>query len=117
MSVILDLTVFPTDQGVSLARFVAPVIAMIQDSGFDHQLSPMGTQIETQTLSEALALIERAQSVLDALGCERVYIVAKFDIRRGACGRLTGKVESVRRQLAGAGSGSRLDPPAEDRGA
>ncbi|MCK7578599.1 MAG: MTH1187 family thiamine-binding protein [Chromatiales bacterium] len=99
MSVILDLTIFPTDQGSSFSRFVAPVIAMIRDSGFEHQLSPMGTQVETDTLPEALAIIERANAILEEFGAERVYVVAKFDIRPGTSGRLTGKLDSVRRRL------------------
>lgn len=99
MSVLLDLSIFPMDQGVSVSRFVAPVIAMIRDSGHDYRLSPMGTVVETATLEEALGLIGRAQSLLDALGCERVYAAAKFDIRRGPLGRLSGKLESVRRQI------------------
>lgn len=99
MSVILDLTVFPTDQGVSVSRFVAPIVAMIGDSGWDHRLSPMGTQIETETLEQALGLIARAQALLDGFGCERVYVVAKFDIRTGPLGRLDGKIDSVRRHL------------------
>jgi uncharacterized protein (TIGR00106 family) len=99
MSVILDLTVFPTDQGASVSRFVAPVVAMIRDSGLDYQLSPMGTQVESATLPEALALIERANGLLESLGCGRVYMVAKFDIRQGPTGRLRSKLESVRHKI------------------
>ncbi|QIK36753.1 MTH1187 family thiamine-binding protein [Caldichromatium japonicum] len=105
MSVILDLSLFPLDQGVSLSRFVAPVIAMIQETGLPHHLSPMGTQVETETLPEALALIERAQTILADMGAKRVYAVAKFDIREGPPGRLTSKIESVR---------ARLDAPPAD---
>lgn len=99
MPVILDLTVFPMDQGVSVSRFVAPIVAMIRDSGLDHRLSPMGTQVETETLPQALDLIARAQALLDELGCERVYAVAKFDIRKGPTGRLSGKIDSVRQRI------------------
>lgn len=99
MSVLLDLSIFPLDQGVSVSRFVAPVIAMIRDSGHDYRLSPMGTVVETASLAESLALIERAQGILDALGCERVYAAAKFDIRRGPVGRLCAKIESVRERI------------------
>jgi uncharacterized protein (TIGR00106 family) len=99
MSVLLDLSIFPVDQGVSVSRFVAPVIAMIRDSGHDYRLSPMGTVVETETLAESLRLIERAEGILDALGCERMYATARFDIRRGPLGRLSGKIESVRQQI------------------
>ncbi|NEV62129.1 MTH1187 family thiamine-binding protein [Thiorhodococcus minor] len=106
MSVILDLAMFPTDQGVSVSRFVAPVVAMIRDSGLDYQLSPMGTQIETDTLPEALDLIARAQSLLDEQGCERVYAVAKLDIRKGPKGRLKGKIQSVEGRIGTLSHGS-----------
>jgi uncharacterized protein (TIGR00106 family) len=99
MSVLLDLSIFPVDRGAGVSGFVAPVIAMIRDSGHDYRLSPMGTVVETDTLPEALAMIERAYEILDALGCERVYATAKLDIRPGQTGRMEGKVESVRRQI------------------
>ncbi|AHF03790.1 hypothetical protein MARPU_07870 [Marichromatium purpuratum 984] len=100
MSVLLELTIFPLDQGGSgVSRFVAPVVAMVRDSGYPHQLGPMGTVVETETLPEALALIERAQAILDAMGCERVYAVAKFDMRKRAEGRLEGKIASVEHRL------------------
>lgn len=100
MSVIIDLSIFPLDQGASLSRFVAPVIAMIEESGHPYHLSPMGTQVETETLSQALALIERAYAILEGMGAKRVYAVAKFDIREGPMGRLSGKIESVQARLA-----------------
>jgi uncharacterized protein (TIGR00106 family) len=98
MSVLLDLSIFPVDQGSSLSRFIAPVVDMIAASGHAHQLTAMGTQIETDTLGEALALIERAQAILADLGCERVYATAKFDIRADSHERLRGKVDSVNRR-------------------
>ncbi len=99
MSVILDLAIFPTDQGASVSGFVAPVIAMIRDSGHAYHLSPMGTAVETATLPEALELIARAQSLLDERGCSRVYAIAKFDIRQGALGRLNGKIEAIHERI------------------
>ena len=99
MSVLLDLSIFPLDQGVSVSRFVAPVVAMIRDSGHDYRLSAMRTIVETGTLEESLELIERAQGIMDALGCERMYVTARFDIRRGPLGRVSGRITSVRQQI------------------
>ncbi|WP_373509491.1 MTH1187 family thiamine-binding protein [Thiocapsa sp.] len=92
MSVLLDLSIFPVDRGAGVSGFVAPVIAMIRDSGHDYRLSPMGTIVETDTLAEALALMERAYTILDALGCERVYATAKLDIRKGQGGGWRGRL-------------------------
>lgn len=100
MSVLLDLSIFPVDQGSGLSRFVAPVVEMVAASGHDYQLTAMGTLIETATLGEALAVVERAQALLAEQGCERIYATAKFDIRTGSSGRLKSKVDSVNRRLA-----------------
>lgn len=99
MSVLLDLSIFPVDQGSSLSRFVAPVVESIAASGHDYQLTAMGTLIETGTLAEALALIEQAHGILAEQGSERVYATAKLDIRANSHGRLNGKVASVHRHL------------------
>jgi uncharacterized protein (TIGR00106 family) len=96
MSVLLDFSIFPTDQGVSVSAFVAPVVALFRDSGHPCRLTPMGTIVETDTLPEALDLIARAHALLEERGCGRVYATARFDIRSGASGRLTGKIASVR---------------------
>lgn len=100
MSVLIDLSIFPMDQGSSLSAFVAPVVGMIAASGHPHQLTAMGTLVETETLAEALALIEQAHLLLAEQGCERVYATAKFDIRAHGSGLLDAKVASVSRRLS-----------------
>lgn len=99
MSVLLDLSIFPVDQGSSLSPFIAPVVEMIAASGHDYQLTAMGTLIETDSLAQALALIESAHAILAEHGCERVYATAKLDIRAHANQRLSGKVASVNQRL------------------
>ncbi|MCC7278241.1 MAG: MTH1187 family thiamine-binding protein [Chromatiaceae bacterium] len=95
MSVLLDLGIFPMDQGASVGAFVAPVVAMIRASGHPYQLGAMGTLVETEDLESALALIGRAHQVLVAQGCRRVYATAKLDMRDGPLGRLEAKVARV----------------------
>ena len=99
MSVLLDLSIFPMDQGEGVSGFVAPVIAMIRDSGQPYRLSPMGTIIETETLAEALAILECAHTILAQRGCQRIYATAKFDIRSGPLGRLEGKIAAVQEHI------------------
>jgi uncharacterized protein (TIGR00106 family) len=95
MSVLLELSIFPTDQGESVSAYVAPVVAMIRESGVDHELTAMGTLIETETLEQGLALVSRAHAILAQAGCRRVYATLKLDSRLGVSGRLRGKVEAV----------------------
>lgn len=99
MSVLLEFAMFPTDQGESVGAYVSQIIQMIRDSGSDYQLTPMGTIIETDTLPEALALVEAAYRILEQAGCARVYSSLKLDIRQGGGNRMQGKLDSVREKI------------------
>ncbi len=95
MSVLMEFSIFPTDQGESVSPYVSEVLRMIRDSGVDYQLTPMGTVIETDELAEALAVVEQASRILQQAGCNRIYSAMKLDIRTGDKGRLKGKIRSV----------------------
>jgi len=95
MSVLMEFSIFPTDQGESVSAQVSEVIRMVRESGLEYRLTPMGTIVETDSVGEALALVERAAAVLESLGCQRVYSAIKLDIRSNQDGRMSGKIESV----------------------
>lgn len=99
MSVLLEMSMFPTDHGESKSEYVAQVISVIRESGFPYQMTPMATIIETNKMSEALDVAKRCYDVLDTLGCNRVYATLKFDIRKGHDNRLKGKVASVEKHI------------------
>ena len=98
MSVLLEFSMFPTDRGESVSADVSQANAAIRDSGHPYRLTPMGTVVETETLPEALAVI---QSAYDALSprSRRIYASLKMDIREGVSGRLEGKIASVERRI------------------
>lgn len=98
MSVLLEFSMFPTDKGESVSPFVSRIIDMIDKSGANYQLTPMGTIIEVGTMREALDIIENAYVQLEP-DCNRVYASLKFDIRKGKSDRLKQKIASVERQL------------------
>lgn len=102
MSVLVDLSIFPIDQGQHLSGFVAPVVQLVADSGHPYKLTAMGTLIETDTLREALALVDQAYDALAAAGCQRVYATLKLDIRDGSIGRLEQKTASIEARLVDA---------------
>lgn len=99
MSVLLEFAMFPTDKGESVSAYVSRVIEMIRESGIPYQLTPMGTIFETDTLEQALAVVQRAGAVLDDAGCNRIYSSLKLDIRKGKSNRLQGKVASIRERI------------------
>ncbi len=100
MSVLLEFSMFPTSdecrEGASVSKYVSRIIDMIDTSGVAYRLTPMGTIVETETLEEALAIVQKAYETLE---CERVYSSLKLDIRRGTDMRLQKKIASVEEHL------------------
>lgn len=94
MSVLLEFAMFPTDKSESVSLYVSRIIQMIDHSGVNYQLTPMGTIIETNTMHEALQIVEKAYQQLSP-DCNRIYSSLKFDIRKGKDNRLRGKVKSI----------------------
>ncbi len=98
MSVLVEFSMFPTDKGESVSSYVSRIIKMIDESGIPYKLTPMGTVFETETMEEALKILDKAYKQLEK-DCNRVYAVAKFDIRKGKSNRLVQKIQSVEKKL------------------
>lgn len=100
MSVLLEFSMFPTSDdcrdGSSVSSQVSKIVDAIDRSGVNYQLTPMGTVIETETMREALDIIELAYEQLD---CDRIYSCLKFDIRKNSQDRLKNKIKSVEKTL------------------
>ena len=81
MSVLLEFAMFPTSddcrEGASVSKQVSKIIDAIDKRDVNYQLTPMGTIVETDTMKEALNIIELAYEQLSE--CERVYSSLKFD--------------------------------------
>lgn len=98
MSVLLEFAMFPTDKGESVSTYVARIERVINAHPYPHQLTAMGTLVETQQVDEALAIIGECYKALQN-DCHRVYCSANIDIRDGREDCLHGKVRSVEEKL------------------
>ena len=98
MSVLLEFAMFPMDKGESVSPYVSKLIKMIRESGVTYQLTPMGTIIETETMPEALAIVQQCYNVLEP-DCDRVYSTLTIDVRKGKSKCLTGKIKSVEKLI------------------
>lgn len=100
-SFLLEFSMFPTSSecrdGASVSKYVTKIIDMVDKSGVNYKLTPMGTVIETQSIDEALDIVKKSYEVLG--DCERVYSSLKFDIRKNCSHRLISKISSVESQL------------------
>jgi len=98
MSALVEFSMFPTEQTQSKSAFVARVLDIVDKSGLEYQLTPMGTIIEGETVEEVLAVINAAYEELQR-DCGRIYSSIKIDWREGPVGRLNKKVGSVEAKL------------------
>ncbi len=98
MSVLLEFAMFPTDKGESVSQYVSKVIDMIRNSGYPYKLTAMGTIVETDTIREALDIVEKSYTVLEPFA-NRVYSSIKLDIRKGKNDRLKTKIESIENKI------------------
>lgn len=94
MSVLLEFAMFPTDKGASVSNEVGKVISMIRGLSFDYKLTAMGTIVETNTVPEALDIVNKAYEILEPHS-DRIYSSIKMDIRKGKNRRLQGKIKSI----------------------
>lgn len=95
--VLVEFSIFPTDKGESVSSYVAQVIDLIDRSGVDYQLTPMGTILEgdwesvNKVVSDCVKLLEGQSN--------RIYMSLKMDYRKGSGSRLKSKVEKVARLM------------------
>jgi len=99
MSVLLNMAMFPTNQGENKSEYVSEIIKLIRECGYPYQLTSMATIIETDKLSQALEIIQKCYDKLEELNCNRVYSTITFDIRKGHENRLEGKVASIEEKI------------------
>jgi len=98
MSILLEFSMFPTDKGESVSDQVSRVIEMIRESGLPYKLTAMGTIIETESMEQALSVVQKAYDLLSE-DAGRIYSSIKIDARSGKTNRLSGKVESIQGRI------------------
>lgn len=93
MSVIVDFSIFPLDKGESVSAYVSKAVKIIKESGLPYRLGPMGTCVEGEW-DEVIGLVGRCfEAMKEDSG--RVYMAMKVDYRKGASGRMNGKIQSI----------------------
>lgn len=93
-----ELSVFPLDKAKEgLSRYVAESIKIIEESGLEFEVHAMGTLIEGP--SDKVFEVIRACHENMTRHSDRVMTTVKIDDRKGAVGRIKGKVQSVEEKL------------------
>jgi len=87
----------PLGKDVSLSKYVAKVIKIVDESGLSYKMHAMGTIVEGEW-DEIMNLIKKCREAL-LEEVDRLLIEIKIDERKGATGRIEGKVLSVEKKL------------------
>ncbi len=98
MSILLNFAMFPTDKGTSVSQYVSKVIKYIDESGVSYKLNPMGTTIETNTMEEALKIVQGAYDILEPVS-DRIYSTISIDARKGRGDRMKAKIASIEKKI------------------
>lgn len=95
--VLLEFSMSPLGKGESVSKYVARSLDIIDKSGVDYRLNPMGTVLEGEW-DEVFDVVRRCFLRMKK-DCNRISCTIKVDYRKGHKGRLTEKTASVERRL------------------
>ncbi len=95
--VLLEFSMSPLGKGESVGKYVSRSLDIIDASGVDYRLNPMGTVLEG-TWDEVFGVVRTCFERMRK-DCKRISCVIKVDYRKGHKGRLTSKTASVEKRL------------------
>ena len=92
-----EFSIVPVGAGESVSTYVAECIKIVEESGLDYRLNPMGTVLEGD-YEQVMAVISSCHQKVASM-CDRVLTTIRIDDRRGAVDALRSKVESVEEKV------------------
>lgn len=91
--VLAEFSMFPTDRGESVSKYVAEILQVIDESEITYQLTPMGTVLEG-SWDEVMNVISLCFRTLEPYS-NRIYSSIKIDYRRGDQSRMKSKTDKL----------------------
>jgi uncharacterized protein (TIGR00106 family) len=93
MTTLMEFALIPLDKGDSFSSYVVKTLEIVDESGLDYVLTPMGTIVEGEW-NDLQSLLTRCFRALEAAS-DRISLSLKIDHRAEKSGRIQGKVRSV----------------------
>ena len=90
---LMEFSIFPLDKGVSLSKHVARSLTIVEESGLEYRLNPMGTVVEGEW-GDLLNLLTRCFRDMEK-DSERISLQIKFDHRKDVSGAINSKIKSI----------------------
>jgi uncharacterized protein (TIGR00106 family) len=95
--VLLEFSISPLGKGESVGKYVARSLDIIDRSGLEYRLNPMGTILEGEW-DDVFDVVRRCFQRMKK-DCNRISCTIKVDYRKGHKGRLTAKTAGVEKRL------------------
>jgi uncharacterized protein (TIGR00106 family) len=95
--VLLEFSMSPLGKGESVGAYVARSLDIIDKSGVEYRLNPMGTVLEGEW-DDVFDVVRRCYERMRK-DCRRISCTIKVDYRKGHRGRLQAKTASVEKTL------------------
>jgi uncharacterized protein (TIGR00106 family) len=95
--VLLEFSMSPLDKGESLSPWVSQCLKIVDESGLDYRLNPMGTVLEGDW-DQVFDVVKRCYEAMRK-DCSRISVSIKVDYRKGRRKGLTSKTASIEKTL------------------
>jgi len=95
--VLLEFSMTPLDKGESVSEYVSRSLKIIDESGVNYRLNPMGTVLEGEW-DEVMAVVKRCYDTMSA-DCNRITCSIKVDYRKGRENGLESKMAAIESKL------------------
>jgi len=92
-----EFSVVPIGVGESVSRYVSECVRIVDESGLDYRVNPMGTVVEGE-FDEVMSVISACHKRVASM-CLRVETTIRIDDRKGSSGAICSKVESVEKKV------------------
>ncbi len=99
MSVLLEVSLTPLDKGESVGQYVSRSLEIIDKSGIDYRVGPMGTCLEGEW-DDVMDVVKKCFEAMKQ-DCRRISISIKADYREGKTNCIQTKIESLERNRGG----------------
>ena len=94
---LLEFSMSPMTKGASVGKYVSRSLEIIDRSGLDYRLNPMGTVIEG-SWDQVFGVVKRCFQRMSK-DCNRISMSIRVDYRKGKRGRLKTKIQTVEKHL------------------
>ncbi|MDW8033766.1 MAG: MTH1187 family thiamine-binding protein [Nitrososphaerota archaeon] len=100
MGVIVEFSIIPMGEGTSVSKIIASAVKEVEKIGVKHELTPMCTIFEANSVEEAFRVVKAAHEAIFKQGVKRVITLVKVDDRRDVERKMEDKLESLRKAVS-----------------